>query len=246
MRLSVISDLHIRNPQEPTYGALLKLVREAASGDQVVLAGDIFDLFVGNKKVFVERYADFLKAISEASSRGVQVHYIEGNHDFLLKRALRDVYVHATQVSLEAGGKRFLIVHGDLVNQEDYFYRFMRVMFRSPLMKFLVTALPGSWLDAIGRNSSQYSRGKNPVLPSGMPADRVEHLRKIYRSFAAEKIAQGADYVVAGHCHDLDEMTFSVGGRIGQYINVGFPPLHGSYVTWQPGDEKMRREKFPL
>jgi hypothetical protein len=58
-------------------------------------------------------------------------------------------------------------------------------------------------------------------------------------------VAEGYDYVVMGHCHDLDEMSFKVGERVGQYVNVGYPPVHGSYLSWSPGDEKIMRERMP-
>ena len=59
MRLFVVSDLHIRGPQDPIYRSLLTLLRDRArESDTVVLAGDIFDLFVGKKNVFLERYTE--------------------------------------------------------------------------------------------------------------------------------------------------------------------------------------------
>jgi hypothetical protein len=48
-----------------------------------------------------------------------------------------------------------------------------------------------------------------------------------------------------GHCHDLDEMQFNIGGRPGQYINIGYPRAHGSYVSWNVGDPVIAREKMP-
>jgi hypothetical protein len=112
-------------------------------------------------------------------------------------------------------------------------------------MKLLVMLIPGGWLDSIGRASSKKSRSGKPALAACLPTDRMENLRKIYRSYAAERLSQGYDFVVMGHCHDLDEMHFNVGGRKGQYINVGFPRAHGSFLTWSPGEEKIQREKLP-
>jgi hypothetical protein len=48
-----------------------------------------------------------------------------------------------------------------------------------------------------------------------------------------------------GHCHDLDEKTFKIGSRIGQYVNVGYPRVHGSLLSWKEGEEKIGREKLP-
>ena len=73
----------------------------------------------------------------------------------------------------------------------------------------------------------------------------MERLRNLYRSYAAERIARGCDFVVMGHCHDLDEKSFVIDGRPGQYVNVGFPRAHGSFLSWSPGDERIQRERLP-
>ncbi|MCM2276840.1 MAG: UDP-2,3-diacylglucosamine diphosphatase [Oligoflexia bacterium] len=249
MKLLIVSDLHVRGENDPCYRSLLRLLREGADGgDTVVLAGDIFDLFVGKKAVFLERYTEFAQALAKAGGRGVRIHYIEGNHDFLLREAfgeLPGVSVHSDHVALELGGKRFLIQHGDRVDTSDYGYRFLRAAFRSVAMRAIVRVCPGSWLDAFGRWSSRYSREQRPMLPSEFQTERLERLRKLYRSYAAERIAEGCDFLVLGHCHDLDEMSFTVNGRIGQYINVGYPPVHGSYLSWSPGEGKIQRERLP-
>ncbi len=249
MNLFIVSDLHISGPKDPLYSSLLSLLQHrAGSGDKVILAGDLFDLFVGNKAVFTERYADFLMAIDAAGHRGVEIHYIEGNHDFLIHRAfqrLKGITIHSLDVSFEIEGKRFYIAHGDLVDRRDYGYRFLRGFFRSPIMRALVVLVPGRFLDQVGQSSSKRSRKGKPILAASLPTHRMQYLRKIYRSFAAERLCQGYDFVVMGHCHDLDEMHFNVGGRRGQYINVGFPRVHGSFLTWSPGEEKIHREKLP-
>lgn len=248
MSLYIISDLHITGPQDSLYASLLAFLTDRAKpGDTVVLAGDLFDLFVGGKRIFMERYRDFMEALRLAGTRGVALHYIEGNHDFQLASAfapIPGVTLHESAVSLKLGEKRFYCCHGDTVDRRDLGYLAMRVAFRSPVMKALVRVLPGEWLDGIGRASSRRSRASQPALPVELPRAGLEGLRRVYRNFAAEKLAEGYDFVVMGHCHDLDEMSFIVEGREGQYINVGFPPKHGSILSWSLGDSKIRREKF--
>ena len=57
MKLIVVSDLHIQNADEPIYLSLLKLLKEAVKpGDIFVFAGDVFDLFVGNKSYFKKNF----------------------------------------------------------------------------------------------------------------------------------------------------------------------------------------------
>lgn len=246
MNLFILSDLHIFDEGDPLYLALLQFLKQRpVLGDVVVFAGDVFDLLVGSKPIFQKKYRLFFHALSEAERRGVKIHYIEGNHDFLLERAfdlIPSLQVHPQEVSLELGGRKFLIIHGDTVDRSDYGYRAIRAFFRSPVMKGLVTVMPGEWLEKIGQASSRYSRSQKPGLFSELPLERRERLRCVYRSFAAQKIVNGYDFVAMGHCHDLDEMSFTFGDTEGQYINVGFPRVHRSILSWTLGDQKIHRE----
>lgn len=249
MSLYVVSDLHIWGAEDPLYLSLISLVRDRAqSGDTLVLAGDLFDVFVGAKKVFVGEYSTFIDELIAASKRGVRVHYIEGNHDFFLKKVFirsTGVHLHAESVEFAIGERKFFVAHGDLADRKDYGYRLLRGLLRSPPLKAAVRVAPGRLVERIGKKSSQYSKGKASRLASELPIEKRERLRTVYRSFAAERLAQGYDFVVMGHCHDLDEKIFQIGGRLGQYINVGFPRAHGSFLSWSPGDEKIAREKLP-
>jgi UDP-2,3-diacylglucosamine hydrolase len=249
MSLIAISDLHIGGPDDPLYHSLLALIRtRTSSGDTLVLAGDIFDMFLGNKKFYVQKYSELITEIKAATSRGVEVHYIEGNHDFLLKNVFKGIpkfHHHDEKVAIEIEGKKFFVAHGDLADQKDYGYRALRLFLRSFILKFAVFVVPGKIVHLIGYHGSKYSREFAPRLPTDLPIERREKLRTIYRSFAAEKLAHGYDFVVMGHCHDLDEKFFKIGSRTGQYVNVGYPRAHGSFLSWNSGDEKISREKLP-
>lgn len=249
-RLLAVSDLHVTGADDPIYRSLLSLIRDRAeAGDTLVLAGDLFDLFVGNKAIFVSRYSEFLRELAQAGRRGVRIHYIEGNHDFHVSRAFGGIpglTVHAHDVAVEVGGKRFFFAHGDTVDPSDVRYRLLRGFFRSPLMRAFVVVAPGEWIDWIGQTSSRRSRASRPDLPQELPLGSMERLRRLYRNYAAEQLSRGYDFVVMGHCHDLDEMSFNIGGRTGQYVNVGYPRVHGSFLSWAPGEERIQREKLPV
>ncbi|MFZ9596159.1 MAG: UDP-2,3-diacylglucosamine diphosphatase [Bdellovibrionia bacterium] len=245
MSLIAVSDLHIWGPQDPVYASLIALIQlRAKPSDTLVLAGDLFDVWVGNKTIFLHLYSSFFNQIQAAAQRGVRIYYIEGNHDFMMKKVFEKipgVTVCSRTIQIEVQGKIFHCAHGDLVDPRDYGYRLLRLFFRSPLMKALVALVPGEWLSRFGQFSSQKSRSQHKNLPLA----QMEYLRRTFRSYAAERISQGADFVILGHCHDLDEMSFHVGNRAAQYINIGFPRIHGSFLSWNPGDPKIQREKLP-
>ena len=251
MNLYVVSDLHIDRSLDPLLGGLVQFFSaRVVEGDCVVFAGDVFDLFVGNKKVFRDRYRPFIQLVVDLTARGAEIHYIEGNHDFHLKKLfgrLPGVRLHSTDVELQLGGKRFYIAHGDLVDSKDYGYRLLRGALRSLPIRAVIRQTPGRLIDSIGRWMSQSSRAQHrqsqglPILTDG----NLERLRTCYRSFSASKINQGFDFVILGHCHDRDEMRFKVGDRAGHYMNVGYPRVHETLVYWSdahPGE--LQRERF--
>lgn len=249
MSVHLLSDLHIRSENDPIYHATLEILRTRVhSGDIVVLAGDIFDLLIGGKIAMAEPYTDFFATLKEFGRKNVRVEYIEGNHDFLLSRLFRDsphVRISLNAVEFDRNGKKFHIVHGDTIDRCDFGYLALRTFFRSPIMKTIVRVTPGQWLKRFGEWSSRLSQTKNPRLLEDAAPHRRETLRRTYRNYAAQKITEGFDFVVAGHCHDRDEMKFHVNGREGHYMNIGYPRVHRSYVFWNETSPTLERVELP-
>ncbi|MEK6704969.1 MAG: metallophosphoesterase [Candidatus Poribacteria bacterium] len=249
MNLFIISDLHLKVTDEPLYGSLLTILKERCNdGDIIVLAGDLFDVFIGTKHIFTDCFKEFIEAVRIATARGAKVHYIEGNHDFFMRNAFRDLkgfVAHARSFTVEIEGKRFFVAHGDTVDKSAYFYRGLRLLLRSSLMRMISAVTPGAFIRAIGEAASRRGRAKRPVVSDDLPPAVRENMRRMFRNFAVEKISSGYDFVALGHCHDPDEMIFKIGDRSGQYINVGYPRVHGTFLLWRVGDEKIRREPLP-
>jgi UDP-2,3-diacylglucosamine hydrolase len=248
MRVFVISDLHILDNLDPLYSEMLQWLDQVPlKGDKVVFAGDVFDLFVGNKKIFVSRYKQFFLAIQQACARGICFHFIEGNHDFLLRRIFvktPHVALHTCELTFDVGGKRFFISHGDEANRGNIQYILLRKILRTPLLKAIIAVTPGKLIDLIGHNWSNLGKKKKEILYENLEPAQQAHLRKPYRNFAAQKVGEGYDFVIFGHTHDADEFRFQVGDRIGQYINVGFPRKTKTVLRWDEGDEFVKRVSF--
>lgn len=248
MKLHVLSDLHVRGADDEIFLRLCGWLRtRPGPGDFVILAGDIFDLYVGAKEMFAREYHAFFEALRDASSRGILLHYIEGNHDFEHTAAFRGIpgmRVDPDRFQFELSGKRILVEHGDLADRSDLGYRALRGFLRSIPMKIVIRLAPDGLVSLIGGNMrarSEEKRKKQDHLPRSGDLTRI---RTAYRSYAAEKMKEGFDFVIMGHCHDLDEMRFLVDGRATHYMNVGYPRAHGSIVVWDSGDSKLTREEF--
>ncbi len=245
-RLAVISDCHIFGPDDALYASLLGLIREMAERPHtaLVLAGDIFDVWVGGKQVYRERYAEFLRTLFSARDQGLEIFYVQGNHDFLIDMVpgLADAITIADrEVALRLGERKVFVAHGDLIDPKDYKYRALRFAFRSLATRGLVRVLTSAAVDRIGQKSSRYGRDAALHRRGEIPLARMKETRALFRSFAAQKIGEGFDAVVLGHCHDRDEMSFKVDERMGHYFNVGYPRVHGTYIYGEANTGELER-----
>jgi UDP-2,3-diacylglucosamine hydrolase len=236
MQLHILSDLHIKQTDDPLYSHFVHFLNTVPQkGDYLVLNGDIFDFFVSENPFCLEYYQQIIQSMTELAKK-TTIYYLEGNHDFLLKKAFPGIQIASQELFLTIGDKKFYFSHGDLANPKDYGYLFFRKALRSLPMKLLIQSLSGSALLKLADFFLNQSKRKNRPMNA--------QTRKIYRSFAAQKIKEGADFVVLGHTHDLDEMDFTIDERTGQYINIGYPRQHKSYLSWELGDKKITRKAF--
>jgi|GEM_PF-2817391 len=211
MRTLVISDLHLGSPGRFPGADLELTTLLAGNWDRVVVAGDLFDLWVGSLEDAVSKHGELLSAFRSMSERVV---YVIGNHDAVLKgvQTMDGIEVVSGAYRFLDGGKQVAIAHGDA-------YDF--VLPSGILSR--VFAWVGAWIDRM----ASWSLG---------PSVSVQ--RTLRRSFAAlgdarseyaEPVAKAAvsdldaDVVVIGHTHLPEERCF--GGC--RYANTG---------SWGPAD----------
>ena len=240
-RLVILSDLHIWGPDDPLYRGLLRFVKEELRpGDAFFMVGDVFDIFIGTKDVFVSKYQALLSAIKQRADVGdIEVYYLEGNHDFSLSGLFgdsRNAKVLTSEFVYEWDGRRILFNHGDRINPHDYGYKAWRFALHNPLSKFIIASTPGKLIDSVGVKLSSKSRTYNQE-PS-------EETVRLFRNYACEQISKGHDFVVLGHSHYLDDMKFQCGDHMGQYVNVGFPRRDHRYLEILPGEQQIRFESW--
>ena len=212
----------------------------------MVFAGDIFDLLVGDSQFFYQKHEAFFKILSRLHQNKVKLKYIEGNHDFQIQNLFQkgEVAFHDESVVIEVTekNKRIFIAHGDLVDLEDLGYLRLRRFLRSSFMKFMIALAPGKLIQKIGEISSRPLYQKEAELPQAWTEKKVLALRKVFRNFAESKKRQGFDYIILGHCHDLDEVT-------PYYWNMGYPPTHRQFLYYDATNslekDLLNRRNFP-
>lgn len=160
------------------------------------LNGDVFHYFIGHPNFItnsVQRVFARLRALKES---GTAVHYIEGNRDFFVKDSLvaESLTEVATESVFEAGGRRYLVTHGDMINDRDLPYRFWRLVSKNSMTRLGVRMVPKTaarrFVDRVEQRMAKSNFKHKTRLP-------VELMEKFGRARAAE----GIDTVVFGHFH---------------------------------------------
>lgn len=242
-----LSDLHLPlGAGESSRRFADFLDQRLKAGDLLILGGDIFDLFVGDKKIFREGHSQALMALVRAGTRGAKIFYLEGNHDFHLAGALARVpglEVCTEDFSLDALGRQIWVSHGDLIDPTDTGYRFLRWLTRTPPLRLLVWLLPGAWLSGLGRASAKQSRKYNSE--ARMSEEEQRRLRGLYQEFARGRVAAGYEHVLVGHSHLRDQVEIVAGNRKGEYVNLGYD--HGAlpYAVLETGAARFSLKTFP-
>jgi len=202
-QIFVIGDSHIGLSPGSESKILAWLDRlETLQPRALYLNGDLFHYLIAHPKFLtpaIERVFDRLRKLRDA---GVGVHYVEGNRDFFLRGSFAEKSVSdvAVEYALPAGDRKYLIVHGDRINDRDYQYRFWRLASKNPVSKFSLELIPRrtarSFVDHVEKKLSK----TNFKHKSRLPLAQMEN-------YAKKRRAEGFTNVVFGHFHEKLVMT---------------------------------------
>ena len=216
--LYFISDVHLgaQSPaEEATKEALLLdlLERVGSDGERLYILGDLYDFWFEYRHVVPSVGQRVLAALQGLTSRGIEVHYLAGNHDFAIGPYISDTlgcHIHRKPLDVEWNGTRIHLHHGDGLAGNDMGYRVMTKIIRSRQAMWLWRLLhPGigfAIADRVSGTSRHYTTGKD--FGSGERA--WSHIEAI--------AGRGYDYFIMGHTHVAEERRLESGCT---YLNLG-------------------------
>lgn len=197
-QILVIGDSHIGLADGSEKPVVSWLERAAARRPAALyLNGDLFHYLIAHPKFYTPSVEKVFAAFRRFRDTGIPVHYVEGNRDFFLKGSFVEDSV--TDVGLEytvnAGARRFLIVHGDMINDRDLPYRFWRRVSKNPVSKFGINLIPKrtarNFVDSVEKRLAQSNFKHKSKLPTDLMARYAEKRRR-----------DGFTDVVFGHFHE--------------------------------------------
>ncbi len=235
IEVAVISDVHLG-----TYGCHAKQLLTYLNSIQpkkLILNGDIIDIWQFSKRYFPKSHLRVLKKIIEMASEGVEVIYITGNHDEMLRK-FSDTTVGnisiVDKIVLDLDGKKAWFFHGDvfdvsiqnakwLAKLGSYGYDFLIVLNR------LV-----NWsLEIAGKEKYSLSKKiKNSVKSA------VKYISDFEEVVSELAIENGYDYVVCGHIHQPKMLIKENKNGKTMYLNSGdwienFTALEYQFKRWK-------------
>jgi UDP-2,3-diacylglucosamine hydrolase len=193
---------------EKRFVRWLNSIREDAKA--LYLLGDIFDFWFEYKEVVPRGFTRFLGKIAEMHDDGVEIHFFIGNHDIWMFDYLPEelgVTIHRGPLTVEIGGKRFYLAHGDGLGDRSRSFRLLRSIFHNRVCQFLFARFPSRWGIGFAHWWAKHNRKKDLADPAPYFGEDKEHLVLYAKAYIKEH--PEIDYLIFGHRHILLDLMLN-------------------------------------
>ncbi|ALJ04066.1 phosphoesterase [Pseudalgibacter alginicilyticus] len=235
LEIAVISDVHLG-----TYGCHAKqLLTYLNSIDtkKLILNGDIIDIWQFRKHYFPKPHLRIIKKLIDMATEGVEIIYITGNHDEMLRKfsglTIGKISI-VDKLVLELDGKSAWFFHGDvfdisiknakwLAKLGGYGYNFL----------IFLNHYTNWCLERLGKE--RYSLSKK--VKNGVKG-AVKYINDYEKVISDLAIENGYDYVVCGHIHQPKQAYMENKNGKTMYLNSGdwvenFTALEYQFKRWK-------------
>jgi UDP-2,3-diacylglucosamine hydrolase len=202
------SDLHLSAATPALNAAFVALLEgRARDAQRVFLLGDLFEAWAGDEDVDDPAVRPVIQALHALHMRGVELHVLPGNRDFLLGKgfsATTGARIHGDWLIADIGGEPTLLLHGDTLCTDDLPYMQFRQMVRNPQWQAAFLAKPLAERHAIAddmrRRSKEATAGKGEYL---MDAND-DAIASLFRNHAVDRMIHGHTHRPALHRYEVD------------------------------------------
>jgi UDP-2,3-diacylglucosamine pyrophosphatase LpxH len=214
----VISDVHLG-----TYGCqakeLLKYLK-SIKPKTLILNGDIIDIWQFSKRYWPDSHMKILRKIMKFVLEGVEVHYLTGNHDELLRK-FADMHIGTfhlqNKLVLELDGKKAWFFHGDVFDVTMQHSKWLAKMGAVGYDSLILLNNVVNWcLTFLGKQKMSFSQKIKAKFK-----DAVKFINQFEQTAADLAIEKGYHYVVCGHIHQPEITTIKNNDGEVVYLNSG-------------------------
>ncbi len=235
IEIAVISDVHLG-----TYGCHAKQLLTYLNSIQpkkLILNGDIVDIWQFSKRYFPKSHLRVLKKIIEMASDGVEVIYITGNHDEMLRKfsdtTIGNISI-VDKIVLNLDGKKAWFFHGDVFDVSIQNAKWLAKLGGYGYDLLIILNRMVNWgLEIAGKEKYSLSKKiKNSVKSA------VKYISDFENVVSELAIENEYDYVVCGHIHQPKMLIKENKNGKTMYLNSGdwienFTALEYQFKRWK-------------
>ena len=197
-QIFVIGDSHVglsAGSEKPILDWLDRF--EALRPRALYLNGDLFHYLIAHPKFFTDSVGKVFSRFRDLRDKGIEIHYVEGNRDFFLKGSFAEDAVTdiALEYAVQAGDRKYLVVHGDMINDRDLPYRFWRRASKNPISEFALKFIPKRTARRFVDNVEKRLSKSNFKHKNRLPLELME-------AYGRRRAEEGFTHVVFGHFHE--------------------------------------------
>jgi UDP-2,3-diacylglucosamine hydrolase len=187
----IITDAHI-NKARGNHTAFFKMLAAIERTEHdLILLGDIFDLWVALPRYEEDLHIKFIAWCLEQKDRRT-IGYLEGNHDFFLASQRAEAFTWCSKCAWRQDDAGILFVHGDQINRKDLKYLALKKLVKNSITKYILRYLPFG--PGIAKSFKRGLKKTNKKFRIQIPLDEIKF-------FADNRFAEGIDTIFAGHFH---------------------------------------------
>jgi UDP-2,3-diacylglucosamine hydrolase len=197
--------------------------------------GDIFDLLFGLIPITYRRNAQLIEIINTIS-KDIEILYLEGNHDFAIKRYFPQITVvplSKQPLHVRFNDQDILLAHGDFASELKY--RVYTALIRSTPVLAVLSAIDALTSHSIINKLDSYLSKKDDCY-------KIDNFEDIVKSRVKKSGVLKYDMLIEGHFHQNRSFEF----ENFRYINLGAFACNERYFIVKSSQEVLELEEFQL
>ena len=232
-RIYFCSDNHLGSPnrnlsleREKIFITWLDQIKTDAQA--IFFLGDLFDFWFEYKKVVPKGFTRLFGKLAELSDSGIDLFFFVGNHDCWIGNYFEDelgINVFHKKVDLNIDNYNILIGHGDGLGPGDSKYKFLKLLFRNPILKKLFSFIHPD----IGISLGSFLSQKNKILSGSEKVFESEDKEMLFSYCKDVLKTKYYHFFIFGHRHVPLELDL---GNNSKYFNTGDWITHFSYLVY--------------
>jgi len=231
----IIADAHYSAWRRKLLKLLKSIHSKQIEATQLILMGDIFDILFGPIALTYQRNKEAVKIINEIAEN-IEVLYLEGNHDFVIKKYFPNIEViplNKQPLHVRYKNQDILLAHGDFGSEIKY--RIYTSIIRSRAVLGILGVIDSLSSHSIINWLDRYLAKKDDCR-------QIEDFESIIKKKIEKNNFIGYDILIEGHYHQNRIYEY----KNFKYINLAAFACNERYFVVKSEQESLELELFQL